>query len=65
MGQTHLGFLGYLLLMPCHLPDRRLVKRKYPYEPTMLAFHYYLHVVDQRVDYIESLRNGRPRLLES
>ena len=31
----------------------------------MRTFHYYLHVIDQAVDNVKSLRNSRPRLLES
>jgi hypothetical protein len=30
----------------------------------MRTFHYYLHIIEQAVDNIKSLRNSRPRLLE-
>ena len=30
----------------------------------MRTFHYYLHVIDQAVDNIKSLGNGRLRLLD-
>ena len=30
----------------------------------MRTFHYHLHIIDQAVDNIKSLRNGHPRLLE-
>jgi hypothetical protein len=31
----------------------------------MRTFHHYLHVIDQAVDNVKSLRDSRPRLLES
>ena len=51
--------------MPCRLPDRYLAPRTYSYKLAMRTFHYYLHIIDQAVNNVKSLRNGRLRLLES
>ena len=63
VSQTHRGSVGDHQTMPCHL-DRRLVPLMYSYELAMRTFHYYLHIIDQAVDDIKSLRNSRPGLLD-
>ena len=64
VSRTHRGSVGYRLPMPCHLPGGCLVPCTYSSKPKMRTFHYYLHVIDQAVDNIKSLGNGRLRLLD-
>ena len=51
--------------MLCHLLDQCIVPHTYSYELTTRTFQYYLHVIDQTIDNVKSLRNGHLRLLES
>jgi hypothetical protein len=59
VSETHRESVGYRPSMPCHLRYWCVGSRAYPYVLAMRTFHYNLHLIDQAVDNVESLRSGR------